>query len=203
MSFTDKIVLVTGAGSGIGADAARHLSKLGATVVLADREVAKIDGVAQQIIESDGHYPLQIEADVTLDAERIIETAVAHFGRLDVLVNNAGIIEFGTLETTTLDAFDRILNTNLRAVFHLSKLAAPHLIATKGNIVNVSSLMGVRAFANILAYCTSKAALNQLTQCMALELAPKGVRVNAVNPGVVRTPIYQTVGMGDRAMDHY
>lgn len=203
MSFTDKIVLITGAGSGIGADAARHLSKLGATVVLAGRDAAKMDGVAHEIFESGGCHPLQIEADVTQDAERIIAETIKKFGKLDVLVNNAGIIEFGTLETTTLDAFDRILNTNLRSAFHLSKLAAPHLIAAKGNIVNVSSLMGIRAFTNILAYCTSKAALNQLTQCMALELAPKGVRVNSVNPGVVRTPLFQTVGMSDRAVDHF
>jgi len=91
------------------------------------------------------------------------------------------------------------MNVNLRAVFQLMQLAAPHLIKTKGNIVNVSSVTGLRSFPGVLAYCVSKAGVDQLTRCAALELAPKGVRVNAVNPGVVITEIHKRGGMSEEA----
>src|SRR5436190_3543576 len=92
-----------------------------------------------------------------------------------------------------------MMNVNLRSVFHLMQLAAPHLIKTKGNIVNISSVTGLRSFPGVLAYCVSKAGLDQLTRCAALELAAKGVRVNAVNPGVVVTEIHKRGGMNEEA----
>jgi NAD(P)-dependent dehydrogenase (short-subunit alcohol dehydrogenase family) len=114
-----------------------------------------------------------------------------------VLVSAAGHIANGTVENTTLGSWDAMMNVNLRAVFHLMQLAVPHLAATRGNVVNVSSVTGLRAFPGVLAYCVSKAGLDQLTRCAALELAPKGVRVNAVNPGVVVTEIHKRGGMGE------
>jgi len=90
-----------------------------------------------------------------------------------------------------------MMNVNLRAIFYLMQLAAPHLITTRGNVVNVSSVTGLRSFPGVLAYCVSKAGLDQLTRCAALELAPKGVRVNAVNPGVVVTEIHKRGGMNN------
>lgn len=200
-NFNGKVIIVTGASSGIGADAAIEFAKKGATVAIVGRDAAKLNAVAKQIIDGGHNTPLEIVADVNKDAKRIINSTVEKFGKLDVLVNNAGIIEFGSSEVCTLDSFDRILNTNVRSVFELSQLAIPHLIATKGNIVNVSSICSQRAFSNALAYCTSKAALDQLTKCMALELAPKGIRVNAVNPGVIQTPIFKTLGMDDSAIN--
>jgi NAD(P)-dependent dehydrogenase (short-subunit alcohol dehydrogenase family) len=92
-----------------------------------------------------------------------------------------------------------MMNVNLRAVFHLTQLAAPHLERRPGNVVNVSSVTGLRAFPGVLAYCVSKAGVDQLTRCSALELAPKGVRVNAVNPGVVVTDIHRRGGMNEEA----
>src|SRR5881396_2743878 len=94
-------------------------------------------------------------------------------------------------------AWDAMMNVNLRSVFHLMQLAAPHLIETQGNIVNISSVTGLRSFPGVLAYCVSKAGVDQLTRCAALELAPKNVRVNAVNPGVVVTEIHKRGGMGE------
>ncbi|XP_036320107.1 L-xylulose reductase-like, partial [Rhagoletis pomonella] len=94
-----------------------------------------------------------------------------------------------------VEQFDSILNTNLRSVFLLTKFAATHLVKTQGNIVNVSSVAGLRSFPNTSSYCTSKAALDQFTRCIALDLAPKQVRVNAVNPGVVVTDIHKRSGM--------
>ena len=103
----------------------------------------------------------------------------------------------GTIENTTLAAWDAMMNVNLRAVFNLMQEAVPHLAERRGSIVNVSSVTGLRAFPGVLAYCVSKAGLDQLTRCAALELAPKGVRVNAVNPGVVVTEIHKRGGMDE------
>src|SRR5207245_472876 len=109
----------------------------------------------------------------------------------------AGHISSGTIENTSMSAWDAMMNVNLSAVFHLMQLCVPHLIKTKGNIINVSSVTGLRSFPGVLAYCVSKAGVDQLTRCAALELAPKGVRVNAVNPGVVVTEIHKRGGMAD------
>jgi NAD(P)-dependent dehydrogenase (short-subunit alcohol dehydrogenase family) len=126
----------------------------------------------------------------------ITETTEA-FGGIDILVNAAGIISNGSIETTALDEWDKMMNINLRSVFFIMQKCLPHLEKTRGNIVNVSSVTGVRAFPGVLAYCVSKAAVDQLTRCSALELAPKGVRVNAVNPGVVVTNIHKRGGMDE------
>ena len=142
---------------------------------------------------------MTIAADVTNNTEihQAIAETIDKFGRLDVLVNAAGHISTGSIEETSLAAWDAMMNVNLRAVFQLMQLAAPHLIKTKGNIVNVSSVTGLRSFPGVLAYCVSKAGVDQLTRCAALELAPKGVRVNAVNPGVVITEIHKRGGMSE------
>jgi NAD(P)-dependent dehydrogenase (short-subunit alcohol dehydrogenase family) len=112
-----------------------------------------------------------------------------------VLVNAAGIIGNGTIENTTLEQWDTMMDINLRSVFRLTQLVIPSIIERKGNIVNISSVTGIRSFPNVLAYCVSKAGIDQLTHCTALELGPKGVRVNAVDPGVVVTNLHRTSGM--------
>lgn len=142
---------------------------------------------------------MTIPADLARDdsAEVALAKAVDVLGGIDILVNAAGHISNGTIETTTLDQWDAMLNINLRSVLLLIKKALPSLIERRGNIVNVSSVTGLRAFPGVLAYCVSKAGLDQLTRCAALELAAKGVRVNAVNPGVVITEIHKRGGMND------
>jgi NAD(P)-dependent dehydrogenase (short-subunit alcohol dehydrogenase family) len=131
------------------------------------------------------------------DVDKAFESVIGEPSRLDVLVNAAGHISTGSIENTSLAAWDAMMNVNLRAVFHLMQLASPLLIKSKGNIVNISSVTGLRSFPGVLAYCVSKAGLDQLTRCAALELAPKGVRVNAVNPGVVVTEIHKRGGMSE------
>ena len=111
--------------------------------------------------------------------------------------NNAGILETGTIETTSLEQFDRVMDTNVRSIYHLTMLAVSHLIKTQGNIVNVSSVNGIRSFPGVLAYNISKASVDQFTRCVALELATKNVRVNSVNPGVVVTEIHKRGGMSE------
>lgn len=200
MNFSGKVVLITGASSGIGSGTAIYLAKLGASLVLTGRNAVNLNQTAIACIRPpDVPEPLQIVSDITNDVDvvRIVEETIRHFGRLDVLVNNAGIVETGSIETTTLQQYENVMNTNLRAVYHLIMLATPHIIKAKGNIVNVSSVNGIRSFSGVLAYNISKSGLDQLTRCTALELASKGVRVNSVNPGLVRTNIHRRSGMNE------
>lgn len=199
-SFAGKVVLVTGATSGIGHSIALKFAEQSANVVALGRNQAALRDVETALRDAGGE-PLCLAIDVTntAQAQRAIDEAVARFGRLDVLANAAGHISSGSIEDTPLAAWDAMMNINLRAVFQLMQMATPHLIKTKGNIVNVSSVTGLRSFPGVLAYCVSKAGLDQLTRCAALELAPKGVRVNAVNPGVVVTEIHKRGGMTEDA----
>jgi NAD(P)-dependent dehydrogenase (short-subunit alcohol dehydrogenase family) len=196
----DRIVLITGASSGIGRATALRFASEGAKVALVARNQDRLAEVAQ-IIEAAGGKAKAIVADVTeeADIERAVREAVEAFGGLDVLVNAAGIIATGTVETTRLDDWDYMMNVNVRAPFYLMHCAMPYLVERQGNVVNVSSVTGIRAFPGILAYCASKAAVDQLTHCAALEMASKGVRVNAVNPGVIVSGLHRTGGMGEEA----
>src|SRR5947209_18993552 len=193
-----RVALVTGATSGIGRATALRFAEGGARVALVGRSAEGLKEVAEQI-GAHGGEAVRVRADVTVeeDARRAVAEAVEHLGGLDVLVNAAGIISNGTIETTTVDDWDAMMNVNLRSVFQLMQLSAPHLERRPGNVVNVSSVTGLRAFPGVLAYCVSKAGVDQLTRCAALELAPKGVRVNAVNPGVVVTQIHRRGGLSE------
>lgn len=131
--------------------------------------------------------PLVIIADVTVDAERIIFETIKRYGRLDILINNAGFALDGSLEKLKMHDFDAMMRTNVRAAIELSQLAIPHLAETKGNIVNVSSTAGITPIASFFAYSLSKAALDHFTMCAAMELAPKQIRVNSVNLGFIDT----------------
>lgn len=189
MDFSSKIILITGAASGIGAHAAIYLSQLGASVVLVDRHALKLSSVANKIRQSKLPEPLEIVADVTEDTARIIDETINRFGKLDVLINNAAIA-YNTEILGTLDAFDHLMNNNVRSVLALTKLAVPHLERTKGNVINVSSIFSSVIVKNLTIYSMSKAVVDQFTKCAAVELAPKGIRVNSLRPGYIRTPIW-------------
>jgi NAD(P)-dependent dehydrogenase (short-subunit alcohol dehydrogenase family) len=193
-----RVVLVTGATSGIGRAVALRFAESAARVTAIGRNSEALREVGDAIRKAGGE-PLTIAADVTKeeDVRHLMQRVVGELGRLDVLVNAAGHISTGSIEDTSLVAWDKMLDVNLRAVFHLMRLATPHLIETQGNIVNLSSVTGLRSFPGVLAYCVSKAGVDQLTRCAALELAPKSVRVNAVNPGVVVTEIHKRGGMNE------
>lgn len=203
--FTRKVVLITGASSGIGAAIAVHFAKLGASLSLTGRKLENLTKVADRCETLSKVKPLAIIGDLNdeEDTKRIMECTLKHFDKLDVLVNNAGILETGTIETTTLEQYDRIFNTNVRSVYHLTMLAVPHLIKTKGSIVNVSSVNGLRSFPGVLAYNMSKSALDQFTRCVALELSSKHIRVNSVNPGVTVTDLQKRGGLSDESYKQF
>jgi NAD(P)-dependent dehydrogenase (short-subunit alcohol dehydrogenase family) len=194
----EKVAIITGASSGIGRATARLFAQNGIKVVAVGRNGKELNALRDEIQPKNGSFKVQL-ADVReiKQAEKIITDASETFGRIDILVNGAGIILNGSIENTTLDDWDKMMSINLRAVFYLMQKAVPHLEKTKGNIVNISSVAGLRSFPNVLAYCVSKAAVDQLTRCSALELAAKSIRVNAVNPGVVVTNLHKKGGMED------
>ncbi|XP_026725151.1 17-beta-hydroxysteroid dehydrogenase 14-like [Trichoplusia ni] len=196
MNFNDKVVIVTGSSSGIGAAIAIEFSALGANVCLVGRNQKKLDEVAKKC-----NNPLVLVADVTQDKDiqRIVNETVRYFGKLDILVNNAGMGSSASIKSeTAMAVFDKIMNTNLRSVVYLTHLAAPHIIKTKGNIINISSVLGLRVLmADSFAYNTSKAGLDHFTRSVAAELASDGVRVNSVNPGPVFTDILENSGANE------
>lgn len=203
-SMQNKGVIVTGASSGIGRATAKRFASDGAKVSLVARTEEALSDLSGEI-EALGGQALVIASDLLDEAApaRIVEQTVKEFGGIDVLVNAAGIIQSGTVESTTLADWDRMMAINVRSPFQLMQQAMPHLIARKGCVVNVSSVTGLRAFPGVLSYCTSKAAMDQLTRCAALEVADKGVRINAVNPGVVVTNLHKAGGMDDEAYDKF
>ena len=192
--MTSQRVLVTGASSGIGRATAELFLQNGATVALTGRRLEPLEE-ASRTATTGKAYCLTADLANEEEATACVGQAVERLGGLDVLINAAGILKSGSLEATSLDLWDEMMNINVRSVFHLMQMAAPHLERSRGNIVNVSSVTGLRSFPNVLAYCVSKAAVDQLTRCAALELAPKGVRVNAVNPGVVVSGLHRAGGM--------
>lgn len=198
MSFTEKVIIVTGATSGIGRAAAEAFGREGAAVVVVGRDEDGLAAAATAVRLAGGR-PVMCRADVTADdaPARIVRTAIDAFGAIDVLVNAAGVIASGALDVTSDDTWDTMMAVNARAPFRLMREAAPHLVARKGAVVNVSSVNGLRSFPGVLAYCVSKAAVDQLTRCAAIEMAPLGVRVNAVNPGVTVTNLHRRSGMDE------
>lgn len=192
----EKVAIVTGASSGIGRATALLFAEKGINVVAVARNEKDLNQVRDEAKGKTGAVKVQLtDIRETSQIEKAVTETIEAFGRIDILVNAAGIISNGTIETTTLDDWDKMMNINLRTIFYMMQKCVPELEKTKGNIVNVSSVTGTRAFPGVLAYCVSKAGVDQLTRCSALELAPKGIRVNAVNPGVVVTNIHKRGGM--------
>jgi len=198
--LTGNRVLVTGASSGIGRATALKLAGSGAQVVVSGRRRRALEKVLQEI-GAQGGRAHAIRADLLDEGQtrKLAEQTLKVLGGLDILVNSAGTIASGTMESTSLEAWDEMMEINLRSIFRLTRLVLPALIESRGRIVNVSSVAGPRSFPGIFAYCVSKAALDQFTRCAALELASKGVRVNAVNPGVVLTDLHRRGGMDQEA----
>ena len=186
----DKVAVITGAGSGVGRAAARLFHEAGAKLVVAD-----ITGAQNDTAKELGADVVAAQADVAqpADVEAMIDTAVKHYGRLDVLFNNAGIDGvLGPIEDCTLENFEHVMAVNLRGVFLGIKTALPVMKRQQtGSIVNTASVAGIVGMPMLGAYCASKGGVVQLTKAVAGEVAAQGIRVNAICPGAIDTPLLQ------------
>ena len=189
MNFADKVVIVTGAGSGIGRAIATAFGAAGARVVLCGRNTANLQAVADEIAAAGGKAaPLATDICDTASVDACVEKVLADFGRVDVLVNNAGVTRDKLILRMTDDDWDNVLDTNLKGAFRFCRaVARPMMKQRSGAIVNISSVVGITGNAGQTNYAASKAGLHALTKSLAKELAGRGIRVNAVAPGFITT----------------
>ena len=188
MRLQDKVAIITGAARGMGASEARIFANEGAKVILADVQVEDGNRVTQEITDAGGQA-LFVEMDVSSQADwdRTIEAAISNFGKINVLVNNAGIIERDSIEETTEETWDKIMAVNAKGVFLGAKAVIPHMRAAGGgSIVNISSISGMISV-GYPAYNSSKGAIRVFTKCAAVELARDNIRVNSIHPGTIWT----------------
>ena len=192
MRLKDKVAIITGAASGIGLAAARRFVAEGAKVVVAD-----VQDASREVGEmtKQGGEALFVQADVSSEpqVDRLIERTVAAYGRLDVLVNCAGVELSKKITDTSEAEWDRLMSVNLKGVFLCSKAAIPVMQRNGGVIVNVASELGLVGGSEIAAYCASKGGVVQLTKAMAIDHAADGIRVNCVCPGPVSTPLLEAI----------
>ncbi len=203
MRLKDKVAVVTGGAKGIGLACAKALAAEGAKVVLADVEVAAGEEAAEDI-QAGGAEALFVACDVgdKAQVDALIGSAVAAYGRLDCAVANAGIVYACDFLDLAEEDFDRVLRINLKGVFLTGQAAARRMVAqgTGGTVINMSSVNAVMAIPSITPYVVAKGGVNQLTKVMALALADKGIRVNAIGPGSIMTEVFKQVVTDKAAM---
>lgn len=195
MRFDGKVAIVTGAASGIGLATARQLAAEGADVILADRD---FEGVANAV-EALGGSAAAIALDVASEdsCRQCVAGAVERHGGLDIVCNIAGVLDFGSLGDLNADRWNRVIGVNLTGVYHMCRAAMPHLVARRGSVVNMASAAGLVGVPFNAAYTASKHGVVGLTRALALEFSKAGVRINAVCPGGVETPMLQQAMPGN------
>lgn len=204
-SLNGRIALVTGATRGIGLAITRGLAQAGARVVVSSRKADAVQSVVDAL-RADGHEAAGVPAHVgrAEDVARLAEATIAAFGGCDIVVNNAAANPvFGPVQETSDDAFDKIMAVNLRGPFQLCRALLPHVAKGKGSIVNISSIGGVSPEQGLGIYSVSKAALISLTQVMAREWGPMGVRANVICPGLIKTDFSQTLWQNEALMGRF
>lgn len=199
IDFHDKVVIITGASSGIGAATAVAFAGYGAKLTLVGRNEARLLKTANKCVSKSNLFPLWLQLDLTHagSCETVVNKTVEMYGRIDILVNCAGKVAMSSLFDESMDMFDELMNINFRVPYHLSQLALPHLVLTKGNIINLGSSMSRRYKPGILPYVISKSALQVFAKHAAPELICEGVRINTISPGPTRTNILQNLNISD------
>jgi NADP-dependent 3-hydroxy acid dehydrogenase YdfG len=195
MNLAGKVALVTGAGSGIGEATALALAASGATVAVSGRRRERLDDVVARI-DAAGGKALALPGDVAVEAEasRSVEDVVEQFGRIDILVNAAGVNEAGGVESLTLDQWRRVIDINLYGTLYTCKAAVPHMKAQgSGDIINISSTSGRRAAGLFGPYSTSKFGVTGLTECLRQEVGGAGIRVSIIEPGATESEIADSI----------
>lgn len=198
----DRVALVTGATSGLGERFARVLHAVGATVVITGRRADRLETLADEL---DGAIPIAADMAIAADREQLVAEALERVGRLDVLVNNAGVSHTVGIDDETLEQFEQAMQVNTTAVWHLVKLCAPGMLTrASGSIVNVASMLGHVGSAPIKQanYCASKGAVVNMTRELALQFGRKGVRVNALCPGYFPSEMTEPM-VGDAGSEQY
>ena len=198
MRMAGKTAIVTGGGSGIGKAIAAAFAREGAQVVICGRDARKLEQAVTEI----GPQCLAVAADVshTDDINSLVDQTVRKFKQLDILVNNAGILLAGTAESLTNDQWERTYNTNVRAVWQLSRAALPHMRrAGKGSIINIASVLSSLGARNRVAYAASKGAVLAMSRAMALDHAEENIRINCICPGIVETEMVATFNLDEKA----
>ena len=198
MRLAGKRAIVTGGGSGIGKAIAASFAREGAQVVICGRNARKLELAAAEI----GPQCLAVAADISHadDTNRLVEQAVQEFKRLDILVNNAGVLLAGTAESLTSEQWEQTFNTNVRAVWQLSRAVLPHMRkAGSGAIINVASVLSSLGARNRVAYAASKGAVLALSRAMALDHAEENIRINCICPGIVETEMVAAFNLDEKA----
>ncbi|MGH8154270.1 MAG: SDR family oxidoreductase [Rhodanobacteraceae bacterium] len=196
-----KVIVITGASSGLGEAAARHLATEGATVVLGARREDRIAALAKEL-ESRGSKALAIATDVTDrdQVKRLVDTAVQTYGRIDVLLNNAGLMPLAPLERLKVDEWDRMIDVNLKGVLYGIAAALPHMQRQKGgHIINVSSVYGHTVGPGAAVYCATKFAVRALSEGLRQEVKPYDIRTTVISPGAVSTELLDHISEPDVA----
>jgi len=203
MSLQNKTAIISGASKGIGAAIAKELASEGCSLCLIGRNSKNLENVKKECqkisVASSKHIILTGDITDAAFRQQIIDTSTAAFDQIDILINNAGTMQLGCVEDSPLEKFDSIFDINFRVHYDMSRKCIPHLVKSKGCIINISSVMSVRPNHIVTPYAIAKAALDQLTTCMAAELGPKGVRVISINPAVIATDLWKLDGLSDEA----
>ena len=195
----DKVVVITGASSGMGAAAARHLANEGAAVVLGARRAGRIEALAAEITQAGGRA-IAVTTDVTRreDIKALVAAAVETFGRIDVLINNAGVMPLSPLDRLKVDEWDRMIDVNLKGVLYGIAAALPYMKAQKsGHIINLSSVAGHKLFGGSAVYSATKFGVRALSEGLREEVAPDNIRVTIISPGAVRTELLEHISEKD------
>jgi NAD(P)-dependent dehydrogenase (short-subunit alcohol dehydrogenase family) len=189
MMLNDKVAIVTGSARGIGKGVAHMLAKNAAMIVVSDLDQEACEKVAAEISSTHSIKAIGIRCDMSKlsDVNDLVKKTMDKFGRIDILVNNAGIFPYKDSLEITEEDWDRLMDINLKGLFFLSQNSAKVMVPGS-RIINISSIASVQAFSGLAHYCSSKGGVNGLTRGMALDLAPKGINVNAVLPGAIDTP---------------